>query len=142
MSERKLTLKQENFCLAYVETGNASEAYRRAYNTERMKDNTINREAKAMMDDPKIATRLAELREPIMAEHKITVDSLVEELDVARAVALSAKNPQVSAAVAATLGKAKMLGLLVDKQEISGKDGAPFAAAIVLVKPDGTRTLT
>lgn len=26
----KLTLKQEAFCLAYVETGNASEAYRRA----------------------------------------------------------------------------------------------------------------
>lgn len=29
MSE--LTIKQENFCLYHVETGNASEAYRRAY---------------------------------------------------------------------------------------------------------------
>ena len=28
----ELTQKQENFCLAYIETGNASEAYRKAYN--------------------------------------------------------------------------------------------------------------
>lgn len=44
MSE--LTIKQEkNFCLYHVETGNASEAYRRAYNTDGMKPETINRRA-------------------------------------------------------------------------------------------------
>jgi phage terminase small subunit len=37
-----LTVKQENFCLAYMETGNASEAYRRAYNAGKMKPAVIN----------------------------------------------------------------------------------------------------
>ena len=38
----KLTPKQENFCLAYLETSNASEAYRRAYDSENMKPESIN----------------------------------------------------------------------------------------------------
>jgi phage terminase small subunit len=41
-----LTQRQEKFCLAYIETGNASESYRRAYNAENMKPVTINRKAK------------------------------------------------------------------------------------------------
>ena len=36
-----LTPKQENFCLAYLETGNASEAYRRAYDVANMKPESI-----------------------------------------------------------------------------------------------------
>ena len=39
--ELKLTIKQEAFARAYVETGNASEAYRRAYNAENMKQESI-----------------------------------------------------------------------------------------------------
>ena len=39
--ELKLTAKQEAFARAYVETGNASEAYRRAYNAENMKQESI-----------------------------------------------------------------------------------------------------
>ena len=35
-----LTPKQEAFCLAYMETGNASEAYRRAYDADNMKPAT------------------------------------------------------------------------------------------------------
>ena len=38
--EYKLTIKQEAFARAYVETGNASEAYRRAYNAENMQQIT------------------------------------------------------------------------------------------------------
>ena len=40
-----MTPKQENFARLYVETGNASEAYRRAYDTGRMKPETINNNA-------------------------------------------------------------------------------------------------
>ncbi len=36
-----MTIKQENFCNYYVETGNASEAYRRAYSCSKMKDGTV-----------------------------------------------------------------------------------------------------
>jgi phage terminase small subunit len=38
--KRRFTDKMELFCLAYVETGNASEAYRRAYNTANMAKKT------------------------------------------------------------------------------------------------------
>jgi phage terminase small subunit len=58
----KLTPKQESFCLVCLESGNASEAYRWVYRADRMKSETVNREAKALLDNPKIATRLAELR--------------------------------------------------------------------------------
>ena len=40
-----LTIKQENFCNYYIESGNASDAYRRAYSCEKMKDETVNRKA-------------------------------------------------------------------------------------------------
>lgn len=38
----KLSVKQENFCNYYIECGNASEAYRRAYSCSNMKDESIN----------------------------------------------------------------------------------------------------
>jgi hypothetical protein len=43
------------------------------------------------------------------------VDSLTAELEEARSVAMAEK--QASAAVSATMGKAKLHGLVVDKQE-------------------------
>ena len=120
----KLTAKQEAFCLAYIETGNASEAYRLAYKASKMKPETINRKAAEVMDNGKITARLAELREPIMQRHNVTVDSLVLELEEARQAALSAETPQTSAAVAATMGKAKICG--IDKQvlDLTSSDGS------------------
>lgn len=109
-----MTPKQEAFCLAYIETGNASEAYRRAYNAENMKPETVNRKAKDLLDNGKITARLAELREPILERHGDTVDSLLKELESARARALAVDRP--SAAVSATMGKARLLGL--DRQQL------------------------
>jgi len=109
-----VTPKQEAFCLAYIETGNASEAYRRAYNAENMKPETVNRKAKDLLDNGKITARLAELREPILERHGDTVDSLLKELESARARALAVDRP--SAAVSATMGKARLLGL--DRQQL------------------------
>ncbi len=112
-----LTPKQENFCLAYLETGNASEAYRRMYNASAMNENSINRKAKELLDNVKIAARLAELREPILKRHATTVDDLIRELEEARQLALSmaASAPAVSA----TMGKARILGM--DRQVIDHK---------------------
>lgn len=111
-----LTPKQENFCLAYLETGNASEAYRRAYDASGMSANATSVEACTLLDNPKIALRLEELRAPIMKRHAITMDDLLNELEEARQLALGAATPQSAAAVGATMGKAKLLGL--DKQVI------------------------
>lgn len=111
-----LTQKQETFCQAYIETGNASEAYRTAYAADQMKPETVNRKAKELYDNGKITARIKELQGEIKRRHNVTVDSLILELEEARKAALTAETPQSSAAVAATMGKAKLTGL--DKQVI------------------------
>lgn len=109
-----LTPKQETFCLEYLSTGNASEAYRRAYDAGGMTPGTINVKASELLSNDKIAVRLAELRAPIIAKAQLTVEDLLNELEEARSLALETEQP--SPAVAATMGKAKLLGL--DKQVI------------------------
>lgn len=111
-----LTPKQEKFCLVYLETGNASEAYRQAYDAQSMKPETVNKRASELLDNGVIAGRLSELRAPIIAKAQLTVEDLLDELEEARIAALTAETVQSSAAVGATMGKAKLLGL--DKQLI------------------------
>jgi phage terminase small subunit len=117
----KLTPKQEAFVLAYLETGNATESYRRAYGAKGWTENALNVEACKMMKNPKVALRIDAAREKVAAKQAITVETLVEELNEARIVALSSPRG-ASAAVSATLGKAKLLGLIIDRSEV-GKPG-------------------
>lgn len=125
-----LTIKQEKFCMVYVETGNASEAYRQAYNAENMKEASINVNASKLLADAKIALRIKELKSGHTKRHELTIDDLVKELEEARACALNGETKQTSAAVAATMGKAKLLGLVTDKQELTGKDGGAIQQTI------------
>lgn len=74
-----LTPKQELFCQKYVESGNASEAYREAYNTERMKPETVNREAFELLQNPKIAARVEELKARQLKRHDVTIERVVRE---------------------------------------------------------------
>lgn len=115
-----LTIKQEKFAQLVVELGDNSKAYRGAYDAGRMKPETVHRSAKALMDDPKIAARVDQLRAEAAKAHRCTVDSLLRELEETRVSALNRETPQCGAAVAATMGKAKLCGL--DKQlvELSG----------------------
>jgi len=131
-----LTPKQEGFCQDFVRTGNASEAYRLNYNAQNMKPETVNRAAKELIDTPKIAARIAELRGDVLKRHQLTVDDLLRELEEARQAALRAETAQSAAAVGATMGKAKLLGM--DKQIIDhqSSDGSmrPVAPTYVIVK--------
>ena len=128
----KLTPKQEAFAMAYVECGNASNAYRMAYDVnENTTDNTISVEASKLRNNPKITLRILELQELAQERHSITVDSLTDELENARKTAQEAG--QASAMVAATMGKAKLHGLLTEKAEITSPDESMKPATIVLV---------
>lgn len=75
-----LTLKQEAFSRAYVETKNASEAYRRSYDCADMKEATIRRKAKYLMDNPKIKARIAELGKAAADKHELTVERVLKEM--------------------------------------------------------------
>jgi phage terminase small subunit len=111
----KLTVKQEAFCLAYIETGNASEAYRRAYSAGKMKPESIRVNAGKLLVSTTVALRISELQAKAAERNAVTVDDLIAELEEARQSALGALIPQSSAAVASTMGKAKILGFLTDK---------------------------
>ncbi|WP_319172830.1 terminase small subunit [Pseudomonas aeruginosa] len=75
-----LTPKQEAFCLAYLKTGNASEAYRLSYDAKNMKSETVNRTAKELIDNPKIAARMAELNASAVTDAVMTRQEALERL--------------------------------------------------------------
>jgi phage terminase small subunit len=118
-----LTIKQENFCLSYIQTDNASEAYRKAGYSKNMSDKTVNEAASRLLKASKVVARLEELRKPIIEKHNVTVESILKELEEARQLAMLPDingKAQPSAAVSASMGKAKLAGLIVDKQQTEG----------------------
>lgn len=76
----KLSVKQENFCNYYLECGNASEAYRRAYSCSNMKDESINRKAVELLNNGNIVTRVRELQEEQKNKSDITKEKILDEL--------------------------------------------------------------
>lgn len=76
----KLTAKQEAFSQAYVETGNASEAYRRSYNANNFTENALAVQASKTLNHPKVALRIAALQAKTAQKHEITKDRIVSEL--------------------------------------------------------------
>ena len=76
--QKQLTIKQEKFVLKYFECGNATEAYKYAYSTKKMKDKTIIECASRLLSDRNITTRLEELRAKAEAESQFTVAKLID----------------------------------------------------------------
>lgn len=133
---KKLTEKEEMFARAFIELGSQAGAYRKAYNAGKMSDRVIASKAYEVAVKPHVAARIEELREATRERHKITVDTLLAELEENRQVALCAETPQSAAATAATMGKAKLLGL--DKQiiEHTGPGGSALTPTVIqLVGP-------
>jgi len=75
-----LTPKQTKFVEVYLETGNASEAYRQAYNVKSMNENTINRNAHSLLYNNKIATRLDEIKAKNAERTQVTLEYLTNRL--------------------------------------------------------------
>ena len=132
MELEKLTQKQETFAMVYVETGNASEAYRTAYDVSPdTTESSIWVNASKVKNNDKVALRIEELQKLAQERHLITIDSLSEELEHARVTAQ--ENGQASAMVAATMGKAKLHGLLTDKAQITSPDETMKPTTVVLI---------
>ena len=71
IADGTLTAKQEAFCRHYVDTGIASEAYRMAYNTERMKPESIWSNASQLLSDTKVTQRIEEIRREYAEASKV-----------------------------------------------------------------------
>ena len=87
-SNGKLTAKQQMFCEIYVETGNATEAYRRAYDVGKStKANTIEKQACELLKNWKVSRRIAELEslkagitESVAERMETSIERTLEEL--------------------------------------------------------------
>lgn len=73
--------------------------------------------AAALGREKHISTRVAEIQERGAVRAEVTVASLLDELEQARVAALTAETVQSSAAVSASMSKAKLLGMIVDKTD-------------------------
>ena len=113
-----MTPKQADFVRWYFELGNASEAYKRAYNSH-AKPNTLHRKANDLLKHPVIKAEVQTMQAQARERNQVTIDKVVDELEEARQIAKQSGN--AAAMVSATLGKAKVLGLVVDKQETNTK---------------------
>lgn len=89
-------------------------AYRIAYKSK-AKDATCAKEATEVLKDPDVQRIIAEDREKLAERHNITQDSIVAELEEARQIAKTQAVP--SAMVSATMGKARVCGLLEEERK-------------------------
>ena len=124
-----LTVKQENFCQGVAKGLTYSDAYRQAYNASKMKMETINRKAVELMSNGKVAARVEELKRRALHRYDLTVDDIVEELEDARKIAR--KLGQSSAMVSASMGKAMLFGMIVDKKARTDSEGNDLDVPIV-----------
>lgn len=75
-----LTIKQQAFVHAYLETGNASEAYRRAYDAQNMKPETVKVKASELLRHGNVAVTVEAARTKLAEKHSVTADRIVREL--------------------------------------------------------------
>jgi len=127
-----LTTKQELFVSAYCSNGynGTKAAIEAGYSVE-----SAGAISSENLQKPDIIDAIDRYKLSIARRHGITVSGLLKELEEARTIALSCETPQTSAAVSATMSKAKLAGL--DKQVIehTGANGGPIQS-VQLSKED------
>ena len=112
-----MTPKRETFCWHVAAGLCPTEEYRKsAFASDNMKDATIHNSAYKLMQIDEVRARIAEIRREIQAESGITTKTVTDMLLSDRQTAHESK--QAGAAVSATMGIAKVNGLL-DRAEAS-----------------------
>lgn len=123
----KLTLKQETFCKEYISNGgNATQAYKKAYDCKKMKETTINNNAYKLLQNNEIATRIKELKKPLQEKFEYTMEQSFKKFNELQELALNrisitgVPNPDVANAIKCEENKAKLCGLYAtEKVEVN-----------------------
>ena len=124
---RELTPKQQKFANEYLACGNASEAYRRAYDCRRMNAKTIGRNAQAALKNNGIATYLASIKKPaqakVAAKFEVTLETVTAMLlkDRRDAEELEKTPAAVSCSRETAMALAKLHGLVTDKVKLNAE---------------------
>jgi phage terminase small subunit len=75
-----LTAKQEAFAVSVAKGNKASDAYRTVYSARRMTPKSINEEASRLLANPKVASRVGELRAPGMKLACVEIEETLRQL--------------------------------------------------------------
>ncbi len=112
-----LTAKQEQFVQNIIQGMSQADAYRSAYNTKRMSDNSVYVNASKLVADAKVALRLSELRNELA---KPSIMSAQERLEWLTQLILSEEESTTDKLKAADIMN-KMQGEYVQKVEADVK---------------------
>lgn len=114
-----LTLKMARFAAEVVNNGgNATKAYRHAYDTHTDNDQTVWRNASALLSDDKVAARIQELEAAeALAAGESTGSVLAHLIELSHD---AAKNGQYGPAVRATELRGKAIGMFRDSIDVRG----------------------
>lgn len=112
-----LTPKQAQFVSEYLKDHNAKQAAIRAGYSAR----TAEQQGCRLLRNAQVVKAVGKSQQRVAKKAEITVGSLAAEFEEARA--LAKKQGQASAMVAATTGKGKLSGLLVERHKHSGAIG-------------------
>jgi phage terminase small subunit len=141
-----LTPKQEAFVHAYLETSNATEAYRRAYDCSAMTDKSINENASKLLKNAKVAPRLQVLQERVAAKAVLSRAWIIEQLMDNTAKAKIAADFTASNKALELLGKTDEMQMFVERSAVtsdnrhhhSAEPLSPFAEHLAEMLGAGT----
>ena len=114
MASDKLTPKQERFCQNIAKGMSQADAYRDAYDTENMKEETIWSASCRLMNDCKVTARVKELTAEAVKDIKYEVEDCFRETDEILQLAKMTDNLQIM--LKAVEQKGKLKGLFKDKE--------------------------
>lgn len=108
---KKLTAKQARFKDEYLIDNNATQAAMRAGYSKK----TAKSQGQRLLTNVDIAAAIKVGQKDIAKRNGLTIDDILDELEEARKIAK--EEGKGAPMVAASMGKAKLLGLIVDKAE-------------------------
>lgn len=120
----RLTYKQQKFVMRYIQNGgNASEAYRYAYDCSKMSDKAINVEASKMLKNPNITLWIEHYQKNVQdfidEEIMYSTNDAFQELEELQQKSMTSSKT-FNIAMKAIENKCKLKGLFTDKVEVSG----------------------
>ncbi len=116
MPNKMLTAKQEKFCQGLMAGLSQSDSFRKAYPAQKATDKTVHETASRLRRNPKVAARLQELRAPVV--EMLRYDLAQAMIEAQEAFNVSRARDNGAAMVAAVMLRARLNGLLVDRQQI------------------------
>lgn len=116
-----LTEKQMNFVMGFLSGKSAADAYREAYDTQNMQNNSIWCEASRLLSHPKISLWLEHAKSLSLVDVQCTRDAHLRELE--RLKGLSLENNNMVAAINCEHLRGKVAGHYIERHEnVTPKD--------------------